>query len=106
MIRSIVTVPPSARRGEVIEIRALVAHPMETGHRPDGAGGVVPRDILRRFTCHDGEDLVFEAQLHPAIAANPLLSFHLVAQATTTLRFTWEGDGGVRHERRAALQVV
>jgi sulfur-oxidizing protein SoxZ len=105
MIRSIVTVPPTARRGEVIEIRALVSHPMETGHRPDGTGGVVSINILRRFSCHDGDELVFEALLHPAVAANPLLSFHLVAEATTTLRFTWEGDGGVRHERTAALQV-
>lgn len=105
MIRSIVTLPPAARRGEVIEIRALVSHPMETGHRSDGAGGVVPRNILRRFTCHYGDALVFEATLHPAVAANPVLTFHTVATESATLRFTWEGDDGTRHERTAPLAV-
>jgi sulfur-oxidizing protein SoxZ len=106
MIRSIVTLPATARRGEVIEIRALVSHPMETGHRPDGNGGVVPQNILRRFTCRYGEETVFEATLHPAIAANPALTFHTVATTSATLRFVWEGDGGVRHEKTASLEVT
>jgi len=103
-VRAIVTVP-SARAGEVIEIRALIAHPMETGHRPDGAGGVVPRDVLRRFSCHLDGELVFAADLHPAVAANPLVAFHLRAQKPGTLAFTWEGDRGFRHTETAPLRL-
>lgn len=104
-VRAIVTVP-AARAGEVIEIRALIAHPMETGHRPDGAGGVVPRNVLRRFSCQLDGELVFAADLHPAVAANPLLAFHLRAQKSGTLAFTWEGDRGFRHTETAPLRVA
>ena len=71
MARALIKVPPSARRGEVIEIRALIAHPMETGYRLDATGRPLPRDILRRFSCRYNGELVVGAELHPAVAANP-----------------------------------
>ena len=104
-VRAIVTVP-AARAGEVIEIRALIAHPMETGHRSDGVGGVVPRDVLRRFSCRLDGEVVFAAELHPAIAANPLIVFHLRAQAPGTLSLRWEGDRGFAHTETAPLRVA
>lgn len=106
MTRAIVTLPPSARRGEVVEIRALVAHPMETGHRADHEGRVVPRNIIRRFSCRYDGETVFSADLHAAIAANPLIVFHTVATVTGPLTCTWEGDGGFAHQHVATLQVV
>ena len=106
MTRSIVTLPPSARRGEVVEVRALVAHPMETGHRADHEGRVVPRNIIRRFSCRYDGETVFSADLHAAIAANPLIVFHTVATVTGPLTCTWEGDGGFAHQHVATLQVV
>lgn len=97
--------PGAARRGEVIEIRTLIAHPMETGYRNGADGRRLPRDILRRFRCvYDGET-VFEAELHPAIAANPLLVFHTVARQSGTLVFTWEGDEAFRQSETMALRV-
>jgi sulfur-oxidizing protein SoxZ len=106
MTRAIVTLPPSARRGEVVEVRALVAHPMETGHRADHEGRVVPRNIIRRFSCRYDGETVFSADLHAAIAANPLIVFHTVATVTGPLTCTWEGDGGFAHQHVATLQVV
>ena len=106
MTRAIVTLPRQARKGEVIEVRALVAHPMETGHRPDSDGRVLPRNIIRRFTCRYDGQTVFSADLHPAIAANPLIVLHTVATVTGPLTCTWEGDGGFAHEHVASLQVV
>ena len=106
MTRAIVTLPPSARRGEVVEVRALVTHPMETGHRADHEGRVVPRNIIRRFSCRYDGETVFSADLHAAIAANPLIVFHTVATVTGPLTCTWEGDGGFAHQHVATLQVV
>lgn len=104
--RAIVTVPPVARAGQVIEVRTLIAHPMETGHRADSNGQVVPRRIIRRFSCRLDGQLVFSAELHPAIAANPLIAFALRAQASGTLEFLWEGDEGFSHRQTAALRVA
>ena len=105
-VRALITVPPAIRPGEVIEIRTLIAHPMETGHRSDGQGGVVPRRILRRFTCRLDGQPVFSAELHPAIAANPYLAFHTVATDSGTLTFEWQGDRGFAHTERRDLRVL
>lgn len=98
--------PKTAKKGEVIEIRTMISHVMETGYRPDAGGKVVPRDIIRRFTCHyDGEE-VFRADLWQAIAANPYISFTTVATASGQLTFTWEGDNGFRHSESGTITVT
>ena len=52
MARAIVNVPASAKRGEIIEIKALVAHDMETGFRRTETGALIPRDIITRVRLH------------------------------------------------------
>ncbi len=106
MARALVTLPASARRGEVIEIRVLIAHPMETGYRPGADGRVLPRDILRTFTCRYNGELVFSAELFPAVSANPYLVFHTVATESGTLEFRWQGDNGFDQTERRALTVA
>lgn len=106
MARTLIQVPGSARRGEAIEVRVTIAHPMETGYRPGADGRVLPRDILRRFSCRYNGDVVFSAELHPAIAANPYLSFFVLAEASGTLEFEWVGDNGFAQVERRPLQVA
>ncbi len=106
MSRTLLKVPKTARRGEVIEISTIIGHPMETGFRPGADGKVLPRDLITHFTCHYDDELVFSAELSAAIAANPLVAFHTVATASGTLRFTWTGDQGFRHSERVDLGVT
>ncbi len=94
MARTLITMPKTALRGEVIEIRTLIAHPMESGFRVDAEGKVRPRDIIRRFSCRYNGELVFSAELFSAVAANPYIAFSTVAQDSGSLNFTWEGDNG------------
>lgn len=103
--RALLNLPKTARRGEVIEVRATVAHPMETGYRADADGRVLPRDIVRRVECRYAGHLVFSADLHPAIAANPYLAFHLVATTSGPLTVSWSGDNGFQHSESAQLDV-
>ena len=110
MARALITMPATAKRGDVIEIRTLIAHPMETGYRAGADGAIVPRNLIRRFTCHyhDGRDevQVFGAELFPAVAANPFIAFSTVATASGTLRFTWSGDQGFTQTETASLTVT
>jgi sulfur-oxidizing protein SoxZ len=106
MARALIQVPPTARHGEVIEIRTLIGHPMETGYRPDANGLLLPRDIIRRFSCRYNGETVFEAELFAAVAANPYLAFHTVAMASGTLNFRWEGDQGFLHTESVQLAVT
>lgn len=105
MARALVHLPERAARGSVIEIRATVAHPMETGHRRDGDGRLLPREIVTRFECRFDGELVFAADLHPAVAANPYIAFTLLADRAGELVFLWRGDAGFRHQevRRLVL---
>lgn len=106
--RTLISLPRAIRRGEVFEIKTLIAHPMETGYRPGADGAVLPRDLIRTFSCHfdDGmrQTLVFSAQLFPAIAANPYLSFPMRALQGGRLIFSWRGDQGF--EKTEAVDLV
>ena len=94
MTRVLINVPAKAKRGEVIEIKTLISHPMESGFRVGTNGNRIPRDIITRFTCnYDGEE-VFRAELSPAIAANPFIAFFTTATESGTLVFRWSGDNG------------
>jgi sulfur-oxidizing protein SoxZ len=106
MARTLIHAPTSARKGELMEIRTLIAHPMETGYRAGADGRTLPRDILRRFTCRYNDEVVFSAELYPAIAANPYLAFNVVATASGALGFTWEGDNGFAQTESVNITVA
>ena len=94
MARTLVNVPPKARRGEIIEIKTLIQHEMETGFRVDHMGKVFPRDIITDFICKYNGEEIFRAELHPAIAANPFFTFFTTATESGTVSFEWSGDNG------------
>jgi sulfur-oxidizing protein SoxZ len=104
--RALLIVPESARIGEVIEIRATVQHPMETGFRAGSDGQVLVRNLVRRVACHFEGERVFAADLHPAVAANPYLAFPLRVTGSGTLTVTWQGDGGFSHSESARINAA
>lgn len=105
-VRTLIKVPRTAKRGEIIEISTLIGHPMESGFRPGDDGKRLPRNIIQRFTCHYDEVQIFAAELSSAIAANPLIVFHTVATASGTLRFSWEGEQDFRHSESVTITVA
>ena len=119
MARTLITVPRTAKRGEIIEVKALVQHPMETGYRRSSDGDMLPRDLIRQFTCRfvadasaasasagEAGELVFAATFHAAIAANPYLAFNFRAILSGTLIFVWEGDKGFAQRETVSLLVA
>jgi sulfur-oxidizing protein SoxZ len=88
-----IAAPATARRGEVIEIKTLMFHAMEHGFRRDSEGKPIPRKIINAFLCRYNGDIVFSADLHPAMAANPYLVFYAAAMESGTLEFIWQEDG-------------
>jgi sulfur-oxidizing protein SoxZ len=104
--RVVVNAPASAKKGDVIEIRTLAGHPMETGFRHTQTGQLIPRDIILRFSCSYNGVEVFAADLHPAIAANPLIAFTTVATESGALEFSWTGDNGFSASHTAQITVA
>jgi sulfur-oxidizing protein SoxZ len=105
MARTLVHVPARAGKGQIIEIKALVGHVMETGFRRTESGALIPRDIIRSFVCSYNGAEVFRADFHPAIAANPLIEFSTIATESGKLEFRWTGDNGFSAEASAPITV-
>ena len=101
-----IDVPASAKRGEIIEIRTLIRHTMETGFRRDHLGVPLARDIITLFVCTYNGVEICRANLHPSVAANPYIAFSTVATESGTLVFTWSGDGGFTATESARITVV
>jgi sulfur-oxidizing protein SoxZ len=105
MARALIKVSPNPRRGEVIEIKTLISHEMETGFRHSNTGAAIPRDIITTFVAtYNGEE-IFSAQLFPAIAANPFLTFYTIAKDSGTLEFRWTGDNGYAASEQVKIAV-
>ncbi|MDP2240519.1 MAG: thiosulfate oxidation carrier complex protein SoxZ [Burkholderiales bacterium] len=101
-----IEVPATAQRGEIVTIRAMIAHAMETGFRRTHLGVPVPRDIITLFVCTYNGVEICRAVLHPAIAANPYLSFSTIATESGTLVFHWSGDNGFTATESAAITIA
>jgi sulfur-oxidizing protein SoxZ len=106
MTRALVNVPKTAKRGEIIEIRAMIQHVMETGYREGPNGVTLPRNIIKRFVCKAAGEEIFSAELFPAIAANPYMAFSAVATESGTLTFEWTDDKGETQSASAEITVT
>jgi sulfur-oxidizing protein SoxZ len=105
MVRVLINVPKQVKRGQPFDVKLLISHPMESGQRRDDNGRPIPRDIINSFVCsYNGED-VFRGDLFPAIAANPFLSFSVVAETSGTLTMTFTDDHGVVQTETADVTV-
>jgi sulfur-oxidizing protein SoxZ len=106
MVRVLINVPKQVKRGEPFDVKLLISHSMESGQRHDNMGQVIPRDIINSFVCtYNGAD-VLRADLFPAIAANPFLSFAVVAQESGKLTMTFIDDNGTAQTETAEIVVA
>jgi sulfur-oxidizing protein SoxZ len=101
-----VKLPSEAKKGEVIEIKTLISHVMETGFRKDAAGKTIPREIINKFTCAFNGREVFSVDLEPAISPNPYLKFFARVEDSGTFRFTWVDDNGTVTTADEAITVT
>lgn len=105
MAHALINVPKTAKRGEIITIKTLIQHEMETGYRFDSLHQKIPRDIIHSFTCtYNGEE-IFRAELWQAIAANPFITFTTVATESGAFEFKWAGDNGFAATETASIVV-
>ena len=88
-----------AKKGDIVEVKALVAHIMETGQRKDAQGNTIPRKILKKFACTVAGKQVFAADFEPAVSANPYIQFKFKAAESGPVVLTWTDDDG-SHDRR------
>jgi len=101
-----VKVPKKVSKGEIIEIKTLISHAMESGQRKDKkTGELIPRKIINKFTAKFEDEVVFASDWHPAISANPYMSFHFRAEKSGAFNFEWMDDDGTVYAKKAKLKV-
>ena len=106
MANVLVSAPKQAKKGEIVEIKALVMHVMETGFRAGTNGRIIPRNIIERFTASWNGSEIFRMDFSPAISANPFVSFFAVASESGKINFRWTGDEGFAAEESVAIDVA
>jgi sulfur-oxidizing protein SoxZ len=101
-----INIPSKVARGEPFPVKLQIRHPMETGYRTDDVGKGIARNVIRTLTCRYNGEVVFAAQLSSGIAANPFLSFFVVARAPGEMIFEWIDDAGVKGSDRVDVNVA
>lgn len=101
-----VRVPANAKKDEIIEIKSLISHEMESGQRRDSAGKPIPRKIINKMTAAFNGKVFFEANWQPAISANPYQSMFFKATESGEFTFTWKDDDGSEYVAKNKITVA
>ncbi len=94
-----------AYKGEIVEVKTTINHPMENGTRKDKEGNVIPKKYIKYFKCTYNDKEVFRSEWHPSISANPFLVFFLTAIESGNIYFEWIEDTGRVFKKSAEIIV-
>jgi sulfur-oxidizing protein SoxZ len=105
-IKPRVRVPSKAEAGEVITIKTLISHPMESGQRKDKEGNVIPRQIINRFLATFNGETVIDVEMEPAVSSNPYIEFQSKVPESGEFHFQWFDDDGSVYELKEKIEVA
>ena len=105
-VKARVKVPKTAEPGEVITVKTLITHKMESGQRKDSDGNTIPRSIINRFVCEFNGALVIDVALEPSVSTNPYFQFEALVPEPGEFKFTWYDDDGSVYEKSKKIKVA
>lgn len=105
MSDALLDIPTKVRAGEIFTVKVVLSHIMETGYRRDISGKVIPRNIIKWFSCFYGGEEVFRCDMTQAIAANPFLAFTTIATQSGPLVMRWADDEGTAYKEEVMIEV-
>jgi sulfur-oxidizing protein SoxZ len=104
-VESRLRVPATAAKGDIIDIKSLISHPMVSGQTKDATGKTIPRDIINTMTVTFNGAPIFTMKMEPAISANPYISFPYKVTQSGKFEFTWVDDNGQTYKDSATITV-
>ncbi|MBL8491549.1 MAG: thiosulfate oxidation carrier complex protein SoxZ [Rhodocyclaceae bacterium] len=91
-------------KGDVAEVRVLMAHAMETGQRKDNAGNLVPAHFIQQITIEVGGKMVIQGQTGTSVSRNPVFAFKVKgAKAGDKVVVNWVDNKGEKRTDEAAI---
>ena len=100
-----VKLPKTASKDEIVTLKTLISHDMESGQRKDSSGKVIPRKIINKFTCEFNGKPVFSCDIEPAVSANPYIEFTTKVPESGTFKFSWVDDDGSVYTDEQQIKV-
>ncbi|MBL4892834.1 MAG: thiosulfate oxidation carrier complex protein SoxZ [Rhizobiaceae bacterium] len=100
-----VKVPKTASVGDIVTIKSLISHKMESGQRKNKKGEPIPRRIINKFTVTFNDTVVFSADIDPAVSANPYFEFSAKVNESGTFKFVWVDDDGSQYTTEKKIAV-
>ncbi|AZV77016.1 thiosulfate oxidation carrier complex protein SoxZ [Parasedimentitalea marina] len=100
-----VKVPKTAAAGDVITIKTLISHKMESGQRKGDDGNLIPRSIINRFTADFNGQNVIDVTIEPAVSTNPYFEFEALVPEAGEFQFTWYDDDGSVYETAKKIAI-
>jgi len=100
-----VKVPKTAAAGDVITIKTLISHKMESGQRKGKDGNKIPRSIINRFTCDFNGENVIDVAIEPGVSSNPFFQFDASVPEAGEFKFTWYDDDGDIYETSKTIAI-
>ena len=90
--------------GDSTEVKVLMSHEMETGQRKDAQGNAIPAWFIQNVAVAHNAKPVLSAQLGPASAKNPFLSFRFKGGAKgDKIQITWMDSRGEKRTDEALI---
>jgi len=106
-IRPRVKVPKKAKVGEIVKIKTLLSHHMESGQRKDAeTGEIIPEDIMNYFSASFNGEKFFEVDVNPAVSNNPYIEFRLKVLESGTVSFLWKTDNDGDFKTKKKIKVT
>ena len=91
--------------GDVVQVRVLMSHPMETGQRKTPEGVLIPQHFIQLVSASYKERTVLSAQWGPAISRNPYMSFKFQGAAKgEKIKISWVDNKGDSRTDEAAIE--
>ncbi len=92
------------QKGDVTEVRVLMAHVMETGQRKDSTGNLVPAFHIQTVTATWNSKPVLSASFGPAVSQNPVMNFTFKGGAKgDKVIVTWTDTKGDKRTDEAVI---
>ncbi len=100
-----IKLPSPIKAGDVIEVKTLISHVMETGFRKGSDGNLVPRNIIHTFSATFGGKEVVKVDLSSGVSANPYIAFKFKVPGPGDLEMTWVEDSGNKIVEKVPVAV-
>ena len=93
-------------KGDVADIRVLIAHPMETGQRKDAKGEIVPQHFIQSIVVTHNGSTVYSGQWSQAVSRNPVFAVRVRgAKAGDKVSVAWVDNKGDKRTDEAIVSA-